>query len=219
MSITVNEASGVLREGVRNTIRKHSLLYLVQGGVMVVAGIFALLFPLFMAAGFLVLLGWLLVASGLVQALSLVGATKVPYFWLQLVSVGLEVLVVYFLISNPKAGLVAVTYLMVVLFLVGGLVKVVCALMIRPMPDWGWLFWGRHDLNHCARNSDRRPIRGSHMVARSIARHSTRDCRCCAGLACVEHSLRIRCGLISEPRFVPVRRPALAPTSNVADGG
>ncbi len=140
MSITVNEASGVLREAVRNTIRKHSLLYLVQGGVMVVAGIFALLFPLFMAAGFLVLLGWLLVASGLVQALSLVGATKVPYFWLQLVSVGLEVLVGYLLISNPKAGLVAVTYLMVVLFLVGGLAKVVCALMIRPKPDWGWLF-------------------------------------------------------------------------------
>ena len=140
MSITVNEASGVLREAVRNTIRKHSLLYLVQGGVMVVAGIFALLFPLFMAAGFLVLLGWLLVASGLVQALSLVGATKVPYFWLQLVSVGLEVLVGYLLISNPAAGLVAVTYLMVVLFLVGGLAKVVFALMIRPMPDWGWLF-------------------------------------------------------------------------------
>jgi uncharacterized membrane protein HdeD (DUF308 family) len=140
MSITVNEASGVPLEAVRNTIRKHSLLYLVQGGVMVVAGIFALLFPLFMAAGFLVLLGWLLVASGLVQALSLVGATKVPYFWLQLVSVGLEVLVGYLRISNPAAGLVAVTYLMVVLFLVGGLAKIVFALMIRPMPDWGWLF-------------------------------------------------------------------------------
>lgn len=139
MAITVNEASGVLREAVRSTIRKHSLLYLIQGGVMVIAGILALMFPLFMATGFLYLLGWLLIISGIVQALSLIGATKVPYFWLQLVSVGLEVLVGYLLISNPVAGLVAVTYLMVVLFLVGGIAKLVFALMIRPMPDWGWL--------------------------------------------------------------------------------
>lgn len=139
MAVTVNEASAVLREAVRSTIRKHSLLYLIQGGVMVIAGVLALLFPLFMATGFLLLLGWLLVVSGIVQALSLFGATKVPYFWLQLVSAVLEVVVGFLLISNPAAGLVAVTYLMVVLFLVGGIAKVVFSLMIRPMPDWGWL--------------------------------------------------------------------------------
>ena len=35
MAITVNEASAVLREAVRDTIRKRSLLFLIQGGVMV----------------------------------------------------------------------------------------------------------------------------------------------------------------------------------------
>ena len=139
MAITVNEASAVLREAVRDTIRKRSLLFLAQGGVMVVAGVLALIFPAFMSIGLLSLLGWLLILSGIVQIVSLVGATQVPYFWLQLVSIALEVLVGYLLVTNTEAGLVAVTFLMLVLFLVGGITRVVFALMIRPMQDWLWM--------------------------------------------------------------------------------
>jgi uncharacterized membrane protein HdeD (DUF308 family) len=139
MSVTVNEASAVLREAVRGTIHKRSLLFLIQGGVMTAAGVLALLFPAFMSEGLLVLLGWLLIVSGIVQVISLLGATQVPYFWMQLVSIALEVLVGYLLISNPEAGLLAVTLLMLVLFLVGGIARVVFALMIRPMRDWGWV--------------------------------------------------------------------------------
>jgi len=142
MAITVNEASGVLREAVRDTIRKRSLMFLIQGGIMVAAGVLALLFPLLASTGFIVLLGWLLILSGIVQAVSLVGATQVPYFWLQLVTVALEVVVGFLLVSNPGAAVVVVTFLMLVLFLVGGMARLVFALMIRPMPDWGWMLAG-----------------------------------------------------------------------------
>ncbi len=139
MAVTVNEASAVLRAAVRDTIRKRSLLFLIQGGVMMLAGLIALVFPAFMSMGLLSLLGWLLILSGIVQIISLIGATQVPYFWLQLVTVALEMLVGYLLVSNPAAGLVAVTFLMLVLFLVGGIARVVFALMIRPMQDWIWV--------------------------------------------------------------------------------
>jgi uncharacterized membrane protein HdeD (DUF308 family) len=139
MAVTVNEASAVLRAAVRDTIRKRSMLFLIQGGVMVLAGVVALIYPAITSLGLLTLLGWLLILSGVVQVLSLIGATQVPYFWLQLVSVSLEVLVGYLLVSNPAAGLMAVTFLMLVLFLVGGIARVVFALMIRPMRDWGWV--------------------------------------------------------------------------------
>jgi uncharacterized membrane protein HdeD (DUF308 family) len=139
MAITVNEASAVLRAAVRDTIRKRSFLYLIQGGVMVLAGVVALIVPAFMATGLLALLGWLLILSGIVQVVSLIGATQVPYFWLQLITVVLEVVVGYLLVSNPAAGLVAMTSLMLVLFLVDGFARVVFALMIRPMEDWLWV--------------------------------------------------------------------------------
>lgn len=139
MAVSVNEASAVLRAAVRDTIRKRSLVFLVQGGVMVLAGVVALIFPAFMSTGLLSLLGWLLILSGIVQVVSLIGATQVPYFWLQLISVVLEVMVGYLLVSNPAAGLVAVTFLMLVLFLVDGFARIVFALMIRPMGDWLWV--------------------------------------------------------------------------------
>jgi uncharacterized membrane protein HdeD (DUF308 family) len=139
MAITVNEASAVLREAVRDTIRKRSLLFLIQGAVMVLAGVVALIFPAFTSAGLLVLLGWLLILSGAVELVSLIGATKVPYFWLQLVTVALEIVVGLLLVTHPGAGLVAVTFLMLVLFFVGGITRVVFALMIRPMNDWLWV--------------------------------------------------------------------------------
>jgi uncharacterized membrane protein HdeD (DUF308 family) len=139
MAITVNEASAVLRAAVRDTIRKRALLFLAQSAVMVAAGVLALVFPAFASAGVLALLGWLLVISGVVQVISLWGATQVPYFWLQLVTLVLEVLVGYLLITRPEAGLVAVTFLMLVLFLISGIARVVFALMIRPMQDWVWV--------------------------------------------------------------------------------
>jgi uncharacterized membrane protein HdeD (DUF308 family) len=139
MAITVNEASAVLRAAVRDTIRKRSLLFLIQSGVMVLAGVLALLFPAFASAGILALLGWLLIISGVVQVISLYGATQVPYFWLQLITLTLEILVGYLLISNPAAGLVAVTFVMLALFLVSGISRLVFALMIRPMGEWLWV--------------------------------------------------------------------------------
>jgi uncharacterized membrane protein HdeD (DUF308 family) len=139
MSITVNDASAVLRQAVRDTIRKRSLLFLLQGGVMIVAGFLALLFPALMSTGLIELLGWLLVISGAFQSISLVGATQVPYFWMQLVSTALQIVVGYLLISHPEAGVFAIMLLMLVLFMVGGIARIVFALMIRPMPDWGWI--------------------------------------------------------------------------------
>ncbi len=139
MAITVNEASAVLREAVRDGIRRRTTLYLVQGGLLALAGVLALIFPVLFGTGVLVLIGWLLVLSGIVQAIGLIGATKVPYFWLQLVSVALGLVVGFLLITRPEAGLLAVALLLVVYLMVEGVGRVVFALMIRPMADWLWV--------------------------------------------------------------------------------
>jgi uncharacterized membrane protein HdeD (DUF308 family) len=142
MATTVNEASAVLRAAVRDIIRRRSLLFLIQGAVMVAAGVLALILPALASTGLVALLGWLLILSGIVQVVGLVGATQVPYFWMQLVAVALEILVGYLLVSNPEAGLLTITFLMLVLFLISGITRVVFALMIRPMDDWLWMLAG-----------------------------------------------------------------------------
>ena len=136
MAISVNEASAVLRAAVRQNLERGSLRVMLQGCALMFAGLLALIFPIFASEGLLVILGWILVLSALVQAVSLIGATQVPYFWLDLTAVVLGLLVGWLLISRPEAGLTAITFLMLVFFMVSGIEKIVFALMIRPMKDW-----------------------------------------------------------------------------------
>jgi uncharacterized membrane protein HdeD (DUF308 family) len=139
MSISLEAAAEVLREAMRETVRRHSLWYLVQGALMILAGILALIYPIVTSVAVITLLGWLLIVSGVVQGISLIGALNVPNFWLQLVSVALSVIVGILFLINPEGGLATVTALLIVFFVVEGISKVIFALTIRPFPNWGWV--------------------------------------------------------------------------------
>jgi uncharacterized membrane protein HdeD (DUF308 family) len=139
MSISLDAAAEVLREAMRETVKRHSLWYLVQSGLMIIGGVLALVYPVVTSAAVVTLLGWVLIISGAVQAISLIGARRVPNFWLQLVSVSLSAIVGILFLSNPEGGLTTITFLLIVFFVVEGISKVIFALTIRPFPNWGWV--------------------------------------------------------------------------------
>jgi uncharacterized membrane protein HdeD (DUF308 family) len=139
MSMSLEAAAEVLREAMRETVRRHSLWYLIQGGLMVVGGVLALVYPVIASFAVVGLLGWVLILSGVVQGISLIGAQSVPNFWLQLVSVGLSIVVGILFLSDPGGSLTTVTFLLIVYLVVEGISKVIFALTIRPFPNWGWV--------------------------------------------------------------------------------
>jgi uncharacterized membrane protein HdeD (DUF308 family) len=67
MTMSLDDAAQVMREAMRETVKRHSLWYLVQGGVMIVAGILALVYPIASSFAVVLLFGWLLIISGVVQ--------------------------------------------------------------------------------------------------------------------------------------------------------
>ena len=87
----------------------------------------------------IVLLGWLLIISGILQALSLVGAHQVPHFWVQVISVLLALLTGVLFLRDPEQGLLTITLLLIVFFVIESIAKVVLALTLRPLPSWGWV--------------------------------------------------------------------------------
>jgi uncharacterized membrane protein HdeD (DUF308 family) len=139
MSMSLEAAAQVMREALRETVRRYSLWYLVQGGLMALGGVLALVYPVLSSAAVIVLLGWILIITGIIQGISLIGARSVPHFWLQLVSVALSVIVGVLILRNPTAGLLTVTLLLVVFFMIEGISKVIFSLTIRPFPNWGWV--------------------------------------------------------------------------------
>jgi uncharacterized membrane protein HdeD (DUF308 family) len=139
MTMSLEAAAQVMRDAMRETIRRHSLWYLVQGGLMVLGGILALVYPVLSTAAVLLLLGWILIITGIIQGISLIGARSVPHFWLQLVSVVLSVIVGVLIIRHPAEGLLTITLLLIVFFMIEGISKVIFSLIIRPFPNWGWV--------------------------------------------------------------------------------
>ena len=139
MTMSLDNAAQVMREAMRETVKRHSLWYLVQGGVMIVAGILALIYPIASSFAVVFLFGWLLIISGIVQGISLFDARSVPHFWLQLISVVLSVIVGVLLIRHRAEGMLALTLLLVVYFMVEAISKIIFALTIRPFPNWGWV--------------------------------------------------------------------------------
>lgn len=137
--MSLEAAAQVMRDAMRETVRRYSLWYLIQSALMIVAGILALIYPVLSSVAVVVLLGWVLIISGVVQGISLIGARNVPHFWLQLVSVVLSIIVGVLFLRHPGEGLLTITVLLIVFLLVEGISKLIFALTIRPFPNWGWV--------------------------------------------------------------------------------
>jgi uncharacterized membrane protein HdeD (DUF308 family) len=139
MTMSIEAAAQALREATRDTVRRYSTWYLVQGVLMVIAGIIALLYPFVSSVALVLFLGWILIVSGIVQAISLIGAQSVPNFWLQSVSAVLSIIVGVLFLRRPGEAIVTLALLLIVFFMVEGFAKLAFSLTIRPLPNWGWV--------------------------------------------------------------------------------
>ncbi len=142
MALSLDEAARVFRTAVLESIRKSSLLYIVQGVLLVAAGIFALLYPLFASAALAAIIGWLLIVSGVIQGIGLVGARHAPHFALQLLSVAIGILLGVLLLLDPAQAVGLLSVLLIVFLLLGGGAKIMFALTVRPESGWGWVLAG-----------------------------------------------------------------------------
>lgn len=60
MAVSIAEASDVFREALRNSVRRHSFWYLVQGIMLTVTGLLSVIYPVISSVAVVTLLGWLL---------------------------------------------------------------------------------------------------------------------------------------------------------------
>jgi uncharacterized membrane protein HdeD (DUF308 family) len=67
MTMSVEPGALAMREAMRETVRRYSLWYLIQGALMVLGGILALVYPIVPSVALVLFLGWILIVSGVVQ--------------------------------------------------------------------------------------------------------------------------------------------------------
>lgn len=105
---------------------------------MIVLGVVALTAPFFTSLVVEVLIGLLLVVSGLVSAMAAVSLRATGVFFIQFVA-GLFALAAGFLmLIFPLHGLIALTVLVAVVLILTGVARAAFAFWARPTPSWGW---------------------------------------------------------------------------------
>ena len=122
-------------------VRRHWRLHFALGVLLITLGSSALANALLSAAGSPLIFGWLLVASGVLQALLAFQVQNWSGFSLHVLGATLEIVVGLLIIGVPDGGMLLMTLLVTVYLLVGGLFRVITGLSI-DIPCGGWAALG-----------------------------------------------------------------------------
>lgn len=110
---------------------------LALGIVLIVLGIIALAFIPAATLASVLVLGWLMVFSGVVEAIYAVRARRWGGVFLHMIAAVLGVLVGLLVVTHPVAGALAWTMLFAAFLTVIGLFRTVAAIQFR-FQSWGW---------------------------------------------------------------------------------
>lgn len=120
-------------------IQKHRTLVIVEGVIFALLGFLAIALPGISTLGTELFIGWLLLFAGIVQLFRTIqaGGHATGFLGSLLTSIFYLVFGIL-LILFPVAGIISLTILLALFFLVEGIAKIVLGFQLRPFPNWGW---------------------------------------------------------------------------------
>ncbi|MET9349048.1 HdeD family acid-resistance protein [Streptomyces termitum] len=107
------------------------------GAVLVICGIVGLVYTGLATLTSMLLFGWLLLAGGFVGLLQAVQSRGTGHFWLAAVVAALNIAAGVVVIRHPEGSAEALTMFAALLFLTGGLFRLVGSVVVRG-PQFGW---------------------------------------------------------------------------------
>ena len=134
---------------VANSVHAHWRLFLVEGIVLLILGILAIVVPLVATVAVTVLIGWLLLMSGVVGLIATLRSRGAPGFWWSLISALIGVAAGIVLLAWPLSGALSLTMILTVFLVLEGVVSILYALEHKRELSGRWgvmLFSGVVDL-------------------------------------------------------------------------
>ena len=134
---------------VSSSLHAHWRLFLVEGIVLLILGILAIVVPLVATIAVTVLIGWLLLMSGVVGLIATFRTHGAPGFWWSLISAVLGIVAGVVLLGWPLSGALTLTMILTVFLVLEGVVSILYALEHKRELSGRWgmmLFSGVIDL-------------------------------------------------------------------------
>ena len=138
-----------IQAGVASSLHAHWRMFLTEGIILLVFGILAIVVPPVATIAVAVLIGWLLLMSGLVGLIATFRARSAPGFWWSLISAAIGIVAGIVLLGWPLSGALSLTMILTVFLVLEGVVSILYALEHKRELSgrWGFmLFSGVIDL-------------------------------------------------------------------------
>ena len=130
-----------LQRAVATALHEHWVLYLVEGVVLLVLGLTAIVIPPLATLAVTILLGWLFLVSGVMGLITTFWMRQAPGFWWALVSAVLGIVVGASLLAMPVSGAFSLTIVLVAFFIIEGVASIMFAFDHKRELSgrWGWM--------------------------------------------------------------------------------
>jgi uncharacterized membrane protein HdeD (DUF308 family) len=117
-----------MQTAMATSLHEHWRLFLVEGIILVILGVAAIVIPPIATLAVELLFGWLFLISGLVGAITTFMMRRAPGYWWSLVSAILAIAVGVGMLLSPLSGVLTLTLLLITFFIIEGVVSIMFAL-------------------------------------------------------------------------------------------
>lgn len=124
------------RPAIEQELQAHKGKYLAQSGLFIAAGIIAAVFPTSTVVSLGMIIGALLLVTGLIR---LVLSLKAKTHWWSLFSALLAIAIGAILLLQPLPMLLAFITLLAIFLTIEGILELLLALQFRPARNWHWM--------------------------------------------------------------------------------
>lgn len=138
MSLNESEAEEI-RRALAESVHRHWRLSLIEGVVLAILGVAAIVMPRSIAVE--LLFGWLFLISGVMGLITTVLMRQAPGFWWSLLSAILGIWAGLVMLVSPEHGVLSLTLILIVFFVIEGVASIMFALDHKRAQSgrWDWM--------------------------------------------------------------------------------
>ena len=130
-----------LQSAFSQAIRAHWKLFLIEGIILVILGLIAIVVPPLATIAATIFIGWLFLISGVAGLITTFGARHAPGFWWSLLSALLGIAAGVVLLGWPISGAISLTLLLIAFFIIEGVLSIMYAFEHKRelTGQWVWM--------------------------------------------------------------------------------
>jgi uncharacterized membrane protein HdeD (DUF308 family) len=123
---------------ISRSLHEHWLLFLVEGTILLILGLVAIMVPMAATVAMEIVVGWLILVSGIVGLVTTFYMRQAPGFWWSLFSALIGTAAGIVLLRWPLSGALSLTLILTVFLVFEGIVTIMFALDHRRQLSGRW---------------------------------------------------------------------------------